>query len=218
MTNGAGVMDKLATRLTTLPLILTGPILRRVTDKSVTVWIALRETALVTLQIRSGDISGAVNVGNAATRATVAVGRHIHIVAITAQVNLVPEVIYTYDLSFQLYTPAGAPAGTKSLLDKSALKPLDPENTNPINYLPFALPSFSLPPKDPNNLRIIHGSCRMPHGSGPDALSILDKLIDLTVENATQRPHQLLMTGDQIYADDVAAVLLMQLMDASNTL
>ena len=33
-----------------------------------------------------------------------------------------------------------------------------------------------------------------------------------------KRPHQLFLTGDQIYADDVADVLLFMLMDASETL
>jgi hypothetical protein len=48
-------MYKLADRLTNLPLILAGPRLRRVTDKSVTVWIVVRQSANVTLEIYSGD-------------------------------------------------------------------------------------------------------------------------------------------------------------------
>jgi hypothetical protein len=210
-------MDKLASRLPHLPLILTGPILRRVTDKSVTVWVALQEPAAVTLMVRSGDPDAGVKIGEA-TRPTVAIGRYLHIVAVTAQVSLLPGVVYTYDMSFQLFTLQGAPAGAKSLLDQSALAPIKADNPDPINYYPFKLPSFSLPPNDANDLRIMHGSCRMPHGSGADALSILDELIRIAVQNATERPHQLLMTGDQIYADDVAAALLMQLMDGSNTL
>ena len=37
-----------------------------------------------------------------------------------------------------------------------------------------------------------------------DMLFMLDDLIAQTAETPTSRPHQLLMTGDQIYADDVA--------------
>ena len=44
-------MDNLDSRLQGLPLILTGPILRRVTTKSVTVWVALKNAVTVTLQI-----------------------------------------------------------------------------------------------------------------------------------------------------------------------
>jgi hypothetical protein len=202
-------MDSLANRLSSLPLILAGPILRRVTDKSVTVWVALQQSAKVTLEIRSGDPSAGGKIGGG-TGETIAIGRYLHIVAVTAQVSLVPGIVYTYDMSFDL-GPDKLPIPLLSAISLAADYSL-------ISYSPYKLPSFSLPPADPNSLRIIHGSCRMPHGDGPDALSILDDLIRITVQNAAMRPHQLLLTGDQIYADDVGASLLMQLIDASKTL
>ncbi|WP_293902392.1 hypothetical protein [Phenylobacterium sp.] len=206
-------MDRLETRLAGLPLILAGPILRRVTESSVTVWVALKTPARVTLQIRSGDPGGAA-LGAPAQAATIAVGRALHMLAITAPVTLTQGVVYTYAMSFDPFDPLGGALPPVSLRD--AVKPT--AIANPISYPPYDLPSFSLPPKDLNDLRIIHGSCRMPHGTGPDALSIVDELIRVTVADAGKRPHQLFMTGDQIYADDVAGVLLLQLMDASNTL
>jgi hypothetical protein len=196
-------------RLANLPLILAGPVLRRVTATSVTVWIAVRQAANVTLEIYSGDPGTRVKVGSG-TRHTVAVGHALHILVITAQADLTPGVVYTYDMFFDV--PGNV---VQTQLAKGVLPTAVP---HPLSYPPYDLPSFSLPPSDANDLRIIHGSCRMPHGNGPDALSILDELIRITVQNATRRPHQLLLTGDQIYADDVAAPLLMQLMDASRTL
>jgi hypothetical protein len=204
-------MDKLQTRLSGLPLMLAGPILRRVTDSSATVWVTLQKAANVTLQIKSA--TGAA-VGDPATAPTIAVGRFLHIVAVTAPATLTPGVIYTYDMSFATFGPDGTALGQTKLLD--AVTPTSVPN--PISYPPYPLPSFALPPTNLSDLRIIHGSCRKPHGNGPDALSILDGLIAVTAQNAAKRPHQLLFTGDQIYADDVAASLLMQLMDASNTL
>jgi hypothetical protein len=206
-------VDKLATRLPNLPLVLAGPILRRVTESSVTVWVVLKSPAAVSLQIRQGD-PGGLSLGTAATAATIDVGRFMHICAITAPVTLTQGIVYTYDMSFAVFDEHGASAGNAKLLD--AIKPT--VTANPISYPPYDLPSFSLPPKTQNDLRIIHGSCRMPHGTGPDALSILDEMIRITVADPIKRPHQLFMTGDQIYADDVSAALLMQLMDASNTL
>ena len=206
-------MDNLDSRLQGLPLILTGPILRRVTTKSVTVWVALKNAATVTLQI--SDAVAGTKVGNAATQPTVAIGRFLHLLAITVQVDLTPGVVYNYDLSFVVFDEAGHLVGPVPSLTK-AIAPTT--LINPISYSPFLLPTFSLPPKDPNQLRIIHGSCRMPHGNGPDALSLLDGLIETTAQDPINRPHQLLLMGDQIYADDVSAALLMQLMDASNTL
>jgi len=34
-----------------------------------------------------------------------------------------------------------------------------------------SLPSFVLPPEDLNHLKILHGSCRKPHGVGKEMLS-----------------------------------------------
>jgi len=46
---------KLADRLKNLPLVLAGPILRQVTKDSVTVWIALKQSATVTLNVYDSD-------------------------------------------------------------------------------------------------------------------------------------------------------------------
>jgi hypothetical protein len=62
------------------------------------------------------------------------------------------------------------------------------------------------------------GSCRIPHGNGRDSLPVADQLLAQSSSNPLARPHQLLLTGDQIYADDVAASLLMVLSDASHVL
>ena len=85
-------------------------------------------------------------------------------------------------------------------------------------YEEGTLPTFSLPPQDLNRLRIIHGSCRKPHGEGLDALPALDAMIATTWRDPLRRPHQLFLTGDQIYADDVADMLLAMVTDAGNTL
>ena len=54
--------------------------------------------------------------------------------------------------------------------------------------------------------QLLHGSCRKPHGGGnsPDALSYGDALLQATHDDMTKRPALLLLTGDQIYADDVS--------------
>ena len=55
---------------------------------------------------------------------------------------------------------------------------------------------------------ILHGSCRKPHYDGSDALAQVDNLIANSFDNEKERPDLLLMTGDQIYADDVAGPML----------
>ncbi|HET8903021.1 MAG TPA: alkaline phosphatase family protein [Saccharospirillum sp.] len=56
---------------------------------------------------------------------------------------------------------------------------------------------------------VLHGSCRKPHYNGSDALAQLDdRLAKATANPGTKRPDVLLMTGDQVYADDVAGPML----------
>ncbi|ARU56103.1 peptide methionine sulfoxide reductase [Oleiphilus messinensis] len=63
---------------------------------------------------------------------------------------------------------------------------------------------------------VVHGSCRKPHFPGKDALPLLDDLlanslqrdVDGDVLEIRDRPDLLLMSGDQIYADDVAGPML----------
>ena len=196
-------MTPLKDRLATLPWVLAGPILRKVTPKSVTVWVALQETATLTLSV-TDDTNKEVAVG---TRNTVAVGANLHIAAVTARptgADLKPGIVYHYDIGFwNPHRSATLSSGT---------------NSAKLGYGTSTLPGFSLPPADISAVRLFHGSCRMPHGSGIDALALLDVLIEQAADNATARPHQLLLTGDQIYADDVGAALLPLLTDAGDTL
>lgn len=60
---------------------------------------------------------------------------------------------------------------------------------------------------------ILHGSCRKPHFDGPDGLARVDaelkQLLSETPANALANwPSVLIMSGDQIYTDDVAGPML----------
>jgi hypothetical protein len=185
-----------------LPSVLAGPILRKATPKSVTVWFALRAAAKVLLTVKD-EREIKVAEGN---RDTVAIGKNLHIVAVTAKPlreELKEGIVYRYDVEFRF--------GDKIENLVTATAGAD------LGYPSKSLPSFALPPEDPTKLRLLQGSCRKPHGAGKDTLPLVDKLI---AENpsAFGRPHQLLLTGDQIYADDVADSLLLMIMDAADAL
>ncbi|MGZ5792895.1 MAG: DUF7800 domain-containing protein, partial [Croceibacterium sp.] len=64
----------LASRLNDLPHVLAGPLLRQVTPKSVTVWVAVRKPGSVSLTVL--DASGGQVMS--ASRHTVAVGTNLH--------------------------------------------------------------------------------------------------------------------------------------------
>ncbi|MGB3759418.1 MAG: hypothetical protein WBA07_24120, partial [Rivularia sp. (in: cyanobacteria)] len=194
-------------RINELPLVLAGPILRRTEADSVTVWVALKANRHVTLTIFDENHNFLFE----STRTTARIGINLHVVAVTAKASsniLINGENYLYDLHFgngELLSSPGILTAAGSLQD--------------ITYPQYTLPSFALPPKNLKDLRIIHGSCRKPHGESLDALAAVDKMIEEALQiEPKKRPHQLFLTGDQIYADDVADVLLFMLMDASETL
>ncbi|CAH9055292.1 hypothetical protein PSECIP111951_01212 [Pseudoalteromonas holothuriae] len=57
--------------------------------------------------------------------------------------------------------------------------------------------------------QILHGSCRNPHHSSRDSLAAADALLENKKAAGEAAPNLLLMSGDQIYADDVAGPMLL---------
>lgn len=55
---------------------------------------------------------------------------------------------------------------------------------------------------------LLHGSCRKPHHSSADGLVAVDRLLQ-DCAAPEERPAALLLTGDQVYADDVAGPMLL---------
>ncbi len=66
-------------------------------------------------------------------------------------------------------------------------------------------PSLVIKPKID---KLLHGSCRKPHFNSDDALVQVDNLLKGNDFSADNRPSMLIMSGDQIYADDVAGPML----------
>jgi hypothetical protein len=205
------------------PNIIAGPILRRVDKKKVSVWIAFSKNYHCTLKIFEGDnvkLSAGAE-GTSTTDAnpiptdkaetpTVQFGRHLWIALITAEVStpgLQADKIYSYNVVFEsMDTPTD-----KGDLRTDGLLSDDAHEERPqkaLGYKNDVLPSFTLPADDPAKLFIAQASCRKMHGDGEDALAYLDKVIEDNLIKPDKRPQQLFLTGDQIYADDVAGALL----------
>ena len=97
-----------------LPLLLAGPILRRVEPTLVSVWVALRESATVTLTLWQDRVtagSGGVFLSSEppGTR-TLRVGKQLHIALATNKIPktsprvLQPGRAYSYDISIKTAT------------------------------------------------------------------------------------------------------------------
>lgn len=221
----------LANRISGLPLLLSGPILRKVEPNAVTVWVALKEENKVWLEVYE-DIAPSGSAPNLkkileGNRKTIRLGNHLHIVAVTAklvaeQTEMNPGKVYYYNLFFTDANAANVSPGDTNL-ETGGITPYEihyahePEDLEPHNTH-IHLPSFCLAPENLNHLRIVHGSCRKAHAEGLDALPGIDEMILSDRFSPDKRPHCLFLTGDQFYADDVSPTLLYMLMDAEEAL
>jgi hypothetical protein len=218
-----------------LPLILSGPILRRVEPSLVTVQVALNQACTVKLslwenQIKTTDATDTNIFFKSPDPGvkSIRIGDGLHMCVITAHLpeakKLVPERLYSYDLEL---TPTGQT--TKQNFKSLGLLANDPPNADPdgantkrlaLGYEVDLLPCVTLPPNALTDLRLIHGSCRDLATSFPDGLAWIDDLLSAgKAYNASKtRVHQLFLTGDQIYADDVLPPLLFMLNDFTKTI
>ncbi|GGV36727.1 hypothetical protein GCM10010182_71140 [Actinomadura cremea] len=194
----------------TTPFVVFGPMVRRVDQTSVTVFVGVRESCRATLRVfplGEGPQFARGTPELSAAAPTVRLGESLHVVAVTVQGTLEAGRLYGYDLDF---------GGARStLLEPGVVHADAAEAARALTY-PYGpgYPSFPTPPADPSRLRIFHGSCRKPHGGGYDLLPALDHILRVNAGDPMLRPQQMIMTGDQIYADDVADPLLVMIQRA----
>lgn len=196
------------TRFNTLPVLIAGPILRRVEKDSVTVFVVTKID--VSCKLKIYDSSSALKFESQIIQSK-KIGKNLFINYITASTSsssnyLNSGQVYRYNVFFP------SEGATVSLLSSSITDLSDylyGENT---------LPDFVFAPSDINDLTIFHGSCRKPHGEWSDVFLSVDKMINTNIADASLRPNFLFLTGDQIYADDVSDTMLFLIRDAQKKL
>ena len=80
-----------------------------------------------------------------------------------------------------------------------------------------ALPTFFVHSNEVAR-NLMHGSCRQLHGGGEDAFLSAEEALAQAAGDIDARPSALFLTGDQIYADDVAAPLIGHIRSLANAL
>jgi hypothetical protein len=203
-----------------LPLIVAGPIVRRVEPKLATVWVALSVAGTVTLDIYQGRTT-ASNTGapdfTSGPVPTKPFGANLHAEAITVTpdgAGFNPNTTYAYDLRFDLADGRSFDLQGLGLLQDETSQTGRTQggwvdDTAPLNlalgYAPDELPTFLTCPSDLKDLVMVQAGCRNTGSSKQDAAGWIDEVIG---GSNLERPHQLFMTGDQVYADSAVATLL----------
>jgi hypothetical protein len=177
------------------PLVLSGPMLRRVEPDSVHIFLACKHPRTVRLSVYDGTTADPTQLVCTHDTSTVPLGQHLHVAMATAAWVFQPGRIYGYDIELR--------DNDTEALDLQALGLRDR-----VAYEAGRLPSFVVPSERLEDVRIVHGSCRKPHAERRDALGTLDHILRGTHHDPSIRPQQLFLTGDQIYADDVDPALL----------
>lgn len=180
------------TVLHALPDVIAGPMLRRLLPERMTLWLVASRALTLTLVLeRSGQRSMRLPLDESQCR-QLRIGEHavVHMIDIAICPAFDEGEILRYDLLIEdqgqcrgvaEWAPQLCHEGESSLTIRHAM----------------TLSS------------IAHGSCRRPHHDAPDGLARLDRELHAQRATPEQWPCLLMMTGDQIYADDVAGPMLL---------
>lgn len=177
-----------------LPPVLAGPILRRVSTTELVLWLVCSERLDLRLKLNAeqtdqtllnrtlkDDEGRCVQVGSHA---------YIYLINVALEASLPVNTRIGYDLGICW---GGQP--------EQWIKEWAPHLCLPDAPSPDFVIKTQLD-------QILHGSCRRPHHPAADGLVRVDRELEAHNNDISKRPALLLMTGDQIYADDVAGPML----------
>ncbi|QTP54135.1 alkaline phosphatase family protein [Billgrantia sulfidoxydans] len=174
-----------------LPDVLAGPLLRRLSAERLVLWLVATRPLELTLMLHpESHPPRRLRLGDERLE-RIPVGQHawLHLIDV----------------------PLATPLPTGTLVDYDLKVRSEAEERGIADWAPHLLhagthyPSFVLAER---HHRLLHGSCRKPHHDGPDGLVGADAWLAERRRAPQEWPAWLLMTGDQVYADDVAGPTL----------
>ena len=172
--------------------MLAGPLLRRVDPGRIVLWRGASRSPPLSLLLESP--AGGLQCRIAPQELDcqrLAIGEHavLHLIQAVPPAPLPSDCLIAYDLLIHTgSTQQGIADWAPHLL-----------------YGDATAPSFVIKSRLD---RLLHGSCRKPHHAAADGLLCVDELLHDALDGPAARPAVLLMTGDQVYADDVAGPML----------
>ena len=192
--------------------LLAGPIVRRATDNRVCVWVATRSRASLKLNILNTDGETGAGIGGSSLD------------DLDESCCKLGEELYIYLLQARPFGDGvGQSKFPKDKLLYYRISVMENEVETPVDVAQLGLtyggdrnPSFIIAKE---LKQVLHGSCRKTHGletlcDSPtdanlaDGLSYGDDQLSATYGDIDSRPSLLLLTGDQIYADEVPSSIM----------
>lgn len=193
---------------TPAPLVLSGPILRRTLSNEINLWLVTSTAIAPHLKLFT-DAAGQTLIDHTAT-AGHSLDMECHVASPKCFIynlcgkypaGLPQDQWIYYDLELCVRDPDHSGYGTSLSLEQWS--------EGRLTYPDHNLPGFVI--KSQQN-QVLHGSCRKPHHLSEDGLVRADthckNLLQGSPQNVEQFPGLLVLSGDQIYADDVAGPML----------
>ncbi|HBS83134.1 alkaline phosphatase D family protein [Vreelandella alkaliphila] len=175
----------------TLPDVLVGPLLRRLSPSRLVLWLVATRPLTMQLVLYPEQV-GVQTHPLDKSHQCVAIGQHayIHFIDLSLPTALPTDERIDYDLQVQ---------GTQGEWQRL------PDWAPWLCHEGEAYPGFVLASR---HHRLMHGSCRKPHHNSADGLVRADTWLAERQSTPEEWPAWLLMTGDQVYVDDVAGPML----------
>ena len=186
-----------------LPTLLAGPIVRHCDAKHANFWLVTSVSCQLRCRLTNKNTRHIIFEQILVEECNqVQIGTHAFIQLVSIKTNeLIPNLV-AIDYSFDCITPADNTTG----VNKEKITSLTNDTTH-LLYSDEIEPNFIINKHVDN---ILHGSCRKPHFPSKDGLALVDDAIknSLNIEGDITRPSLLMMSGDQVYCDDVAGPML----------
>ncbi len=183
--------------------------------RQVCIWIACSRPVIIRAEIfRFSDLDPSAAekarpIGSGVTK-SIQLGQHLHVALVTAHCQSEPnatsvtvfptDTLLAYDIEINATEDYNTKGKRLADLGLSSGK----DSITYTQDIPF--PTFFIKGEG-SSLNVLHGSCRKLHGKGEDCLAAADEVIASSFMDLNTRPSALFLTGDQIYADDVAMPL-----------
>ena len=175
----------------TLPPVIAGPLLRRLQADRLVLWLVGSEPLKLRLELHpDGEPPRMLSLdGDACRYLRIGTEAWLHLIDVRLDAPLPCDQLIEYDL----------------LIIRGGLEQRVAEWAPQLIYDGARRPAFVVRSRYDD---LLHGSCRKPHHDAADGLAVVDALLGEAREAPERWPAALLMTGDQVYVDDVAGPTL----------